>query len=476
MLRMSSGTTFDPSREWLGIDAVDLADPRLVLGLSAAPLDRETVSRAADERLARLRGFDPGPFTIAHGALVKRVEQCRDELLASLPAQPRSGFAPPPPPGAVSRPPFVPAPAGVRPPPPAPQRVPAPPPAPTARPAAGAPVSAAPQRPTAPIAQPAGPSRRRTRWLPLLTLPILAAGLFAFRDRLLPQRDRLIAAARDGAEQFSEMIAPSQPAAPAETSPPVPRPVPPDQPPTRPKMVEEPPQNVPPTGPTEPAGDAPDTAPRPPLQAPRDPPPPADGATRPTETVPTRREQQPPPVDAARLDELLGAARTALVAGDFDRAESSLARARDAAGTGPAADRVAGWEQLVQHARRFAFFRGKALAAAAGRDFDVGDKRISVVEVTDRQFIFRHEGSNRRLPIDEVPEAIVMTLTKKWFAAGGQPANHLFIGARYLSRPEPDATAARKAWLAAQQGGEDVSLLLPLLDDPLLVAGQAGRR
>jgi hypothetical protein len=74
-----------------------------------------------------------------------------------------------------------------------------------------------------------------------------------------------------------------------------------------------------------------------------------------------------------------------------------------------------------------------------------------------------------------VPEAIAMTMTRKWFAGGGQAANHLFVGARYLTRPEPDPAAARKAWLAARAAGEDVSLLMPLLDDPLLRAGASRR-
>lgn len=186
------------------------------------------------------------------------------------------------------------------------------------------------------------------------------------------------------------------------------------------------------------------------------------------EEPPTPPPVRPAPRDAAQLDDLLAGARRALAAEDFAQADEWLGRARNAVGDGPGGDRVAGWEQLAAHARQFAAFRIQALKAGAGRDFQVGDKLISVVEVTDRLFIYRHEGQNIRLPIDKVPEAIAMTMTKKWLAGGGHAANYLFIGARYLTRSEPDPAAARTAWQAAERGGEDVSLLIPLLDDPLL--------
>jgi hypothetical protein len=44
---MSGGIGFDPSREWLGIDAVDLADPFRVLGLAANVSDPAVVTAAA---------------------------------------------------------------------------------------------------------------------------------------------------------------------------------------------------------------------------------------------------------------------------------------------------------------------------------------------------------------------------------------------------------------------------------------------
>lgn len=460
---MSSGTTFDPSREWLGIDAVDLADPRLVLGLSSGPVDREAIIVAAEARLAKLRGLDPGPFTVARTALVKRVEESRDGLLAALPARPGSSFAPPPPPGALPRPAF-PVPSGRRSPASSPQRAtpqrpPPPPSAAITRP------GPSPNGPTSADPVPArfGPRTERSRrspWLFLLAmLAVTAAVGIAFRDRLLPHGDRLVALARNQAEQMAEVVAPSTaPTAPAAT------PSPPaetrqDEPP--PLVRESQPVSPPATASETPATPPPSSSvPVPTLPSQPEPPQP--------DPPPRAKPSRPVAKDAAQLDDLLAGARRALAAEDFAQADEWLGRARNAVGDGPGGDRVAGWEQLAAHARQFARFRGEALRKGAGRDFDVGQDRISVVEVTDRMFIFRHEGQNIRLPINKVPEAIAMTMTKQWFAGGGHAANHLFIGARYLTRSEPDPAAARTAWQAAQRGGEDVSLLIPLLDDPLL--------
>lgn len=489
---MSSGNSFDPSREWLGIDAVDLADPRLVLGLPPGPITREAIIAAADVRLSKLRGLEAGPFTVARTALIRRVEESRDGLLASLPtARTASGFAPPPPPGAVPTP-------ARRPPGPQPNREarhlrPSPPSPAPACPAEVTRRTPARERGPGPTGR-ISPARRRSWSLPLLTVSIAAAAALAVYNGLVPSADRLLALAREKAPGFVDLALPTDVPPATTTRPPGPRgrPVSPsatggaEQSPTRPQMIDEPASNA--VRISTPAG-AVETAPRETSSPRPEPTPQSQRAPQPPEHQPPLpavvpqpvaqqpREQPPRPVarESARIDDLLAGARAALAAGKFDKADDWLARARDAVGDGPGADRVAGWEQLAAHARKFATFRGQALKAGAGREFDVGRDQISVIEVTDRMFIFRHEGQNKRLPLDAVPEAIAMTMTKKWLAGGGHAANHLFIGARYLTRPEPDAAAARKSWLAAQQGGEDVSLLVPLLDDPLF-RGPPARR
>ncbi|MEI6506536.1 MAG: hypothetical protein WCO90_11760, partial [Planctomycetota bacterium] len=96
---------FDPCREWLGIDAVDLASPHEVLGLGVDESDALTIVRAADARLSALRAIDPGPFDRAHAAIVARVAEARDALLKNLTGTADNarrpgpaGFSAPPPP------------------------------------------------------------------------------------------------------------------------------------------------------------------------------------------------------------------------------------------------------------------------------------------------------------------------------------------------------------------------------------------
>ncbi|MFY8220507.1 MAG: hypothetical protein ACOVJ6_01210, partial [Pirellulales bacterium] len=102
---------FDPCKQWLGIDAVDLVDPRRVLGIRPSETDAATVSGAAAARLDRLRSVEPGPFAVAHNALVKRVEEARDAVLAEIAAPARASrgsgdrLSMPPPPGGGTSPP-----------------------------------------------------------------------------------------------------------------------------------------------------------------------------------------------------------------------------------------------------------------------------------------------------------------------------------------------------------------------------------
>lgn len=106
---------FDPCRQWLGIDAVELGDPRRVLGLLPSEADPLVVLRAADARLTLLRGIAPGPFDMARNALIRRVEESREAVLAQIaaaaPVPVSAAFRMPPLPGGavrVAQPPRVP--------------------------------------------------------------------------------------------------------------------------------------------------------------------------------------------------------------------------------------------------------------------------------------------------------------------------------------------------------------------------------
>ncbi|NBW97745.1 MAG: hypothetical protein EBR28_13720, partial [Planctomycetia bacterium] len=75
---------FDPCKQWLGIDAVELVDPRRVLGLAPGETSPQAVQRAAEARLTVLRGVPAGPFDRARAALMERVAEARDAVLAQL--------------------------------------------------------------------------------------------------------------------------------------------------------------------------------------------------------------------------------------------------------------------------------------------------------------------------------------------------------------------------------------------------------
>jgi hypothetical protein len=144
-----SQAAFDPCRQWLGIDAVELGDPRRVIGVSPGESDPLAVLRAAESRLSLLRGLSAGPFELARNALLKRVEEAREAVLQQIAATPREAFPqpisfnmPPPPAG------YAVAPPGMAVPPPPVPPVPIPP-VPAAAPAWIPPVPAA-----APVAQP----------------------------------------------------------------------------------------------------------------------------------------------------------------------------------------------------------------------------------------------------------------------------------------------------------------------------------
>jgi len=112
----------DPCREWLGIDAVDLAQPHVVLGVDRDESNPTVITAAADTRLQSLRTVSPGPFEKAHAALLTRVAEARDQMLQSIaarppaptpPPRPRGLAAPPPPPVRAAAPALAPPPVPI---------------------------------------------------------------------------------------------------------------------------------------------------------------------------------------------------------------------------------------------------------------------------------------------------------------------------------------------------------------------------
>lgn len=498
---------FDPCRAWLGIERADLADPRRVLGLLPAEADPIVVLKAAETRLKALKGLAAGEHHAAREALILQVEQARERVLSQIAAAAGNGgsagtpaaatnaggFSMPPPPHRRDRPEAPQAaevrfddPAGVR---------------AAAEPALPAPLVRVRSR---------LPARRQGNaaiWVSLLAMVASVAAGAGFiwwqsRQEDLRQKAREQAVLRAKSEGEA---APTD-----DRRPPPPKPLPGDAPisssppPVRSGPIRKPkalpvpkpaiggdesgskeiadarmpnPASEDIAGPTTdeaPAGDdtpqaaMEDTASSgegisaPPMAAGEDA---ADEATidEPTSDEPAGETT----ANTAAVDGAVGEALAALRIGDFDTADATLASALEAEGSVPSKRRISDWQTLAQYAREFDGFRAKAIAEVKpGNEFDVNGKKVAVVEIDDKKFIYRFQGRNKTTPRTKIPAAIGMAIVSTWFDE--RPANHLFLGAHHATKPEPDLPKARDHWERAEKGGINAEPLLRLLDDPAL--------
>ena len=222
-------------------------------------------------------------------------------------------------------------------------------------------------------------------------------------------------------------------------------------------------------------------APAPPPVATNDPP--AAPRARTPEPVPQPVSPPPPPPpeieppaaidDEARraIDEQLARGLEALRNEDFPGAAKAFTVAADrAAGDADVLDRVSRWQLLADYARQFPRHRDAALQAAGkGRDYEIGARKIGVVEVNDQQFIYRENGKNIRVPRNAIPDDILLAIVEAWFAGADKAGNHMILGAIHITRPRPDLEGARREWSVAASRDEPTGrALLRLLDDPLL--------
>ncbi len=478
---MSVGRGFDPSREWLGIDAVDLADPFRALGLAATEADPAVVTAAAERLLARLRGVAPGPFRLAHESLRKRIEACREEVLAVVATRPRpaavGGFVPPPLPGLAT--------AGAGGPPAA--AMPAPPPPPLPRPAAG-PVATSPVPGADEVESPAFQFNRPIRRTPastgaaaalvsLLAVAAVVVAAYVLWPALaeLVKRPRQVATETPVPSSPGAAVPPPAAATPERDSDPAftsrdPLPAQPlegqpvDAEPVRPRRPPRPR----PVARMEP-GTADDSDRSEPIPFEPGPPTPVPAPPQPS------REQRARA--AAGVQQALGEAYAAIRSDEFDTADERVAAAASlAAENDDLTRRILPWQQFARDARAFIQYREQALDAAnAGGDYEVRTAdgtmtRISVIESTPEKFVYRSAGRNIRGPRAKIPGPILTAIVREWFAADGRPANSVFLGVHLLTKEKPNLAAVRREWDRARQGGEDVSNLEPLLDDPIIRA------
>jgi hypothetical protein len=495
---------FDPCRAWLGIDRADLADPRRVLGLVPGEADPIVVLKAAETRLKALKGLAAGQHHAAREALILQVEQAREKVLSQIaavgngqappgPSAQGSGFSMPPPPRRHGL-------------------------AATDAEAGATVVFDEPDGSESEAEDAFAPPVVRVRryragrrqgsaaiWASLLAiLGSVAAGVgfiwWQARQQDLRQagRSQATRSLRD-----EDLAGVPQGDAPARS-----KPLPEDAaissspPPSRPEGMKPitpstsrpaPPVKTPPT--TSVAAPTPEPTPEPaftePMEtAPAEPQPSLDtvasmdGDAPPEEMMtdagmpgdagtdmPADDEMaSADSTDASEIETAIASALSAIRTSDFDTADVLLASALEGGRSMPAKRRVSDWQTLAQYAREFAGFREKAIAAVKpGDEYDVNGKKVGVVEIDDKKFIYRFQGRNKTTPRNKIPAGIAMAIVTTWF--DDRPANHLFLGAHHATKPEPDLAKARDQWERAEQGGINAEPLIRLLDDPLLQEG-----
>jgi hypothetical protein len=173
----------------------------------------------------------------------------------------------------------------------------------------------------------------------------------------------------------------------------------------------------------------------------------------------------------AAVDKAVAEAFAAMRGGDFDTAASRL-KDVSAGDDGQVQARLDRWRQFLHYARGMVDLRKRALAEAAdGREYELGDRVIVIVEMNDRQVIYRDRGKQHEVPRDKLPQELEQAIVEQWLAGDGRAANHLFLGAGHLLREIPSPADAVREWQTAAAGGErDGQLLQPLARDPALFA------
>lgn len=399
---------FDPCREWLGIDADDLSDPRRVLGLPRSAGGAEAVMRAAEARLESLGRVSPGPFAKAHAALIRRVEEARDSMLGAAASDSPARAA-----GDASLPVDFP--------------------------------SLAPGR---------GGRRRRRKagsgglLLPAIALLGLAGAVLAFLV-IRPDRASGTSGQRGIAADSGQQAANRQQREATERA----------QRDDEKRKAEEQARR------DEQARRAAEQARRD-EQATKA----AEQAQR-AETQPDEKPRGAEQArTAAARDGALAKAYEALRQEDFDAADRLLAdEERQVGDDVEAATRLERWRLLAGYAREFTRFRAQAFAAAnEGREYEIDGSRFAIIEITPEMFVFRQAGQNKRVPRAEVDPRLEMAIVEAWFAGDGRAANHLFLGAGWLCLDSSDLRRARAEWTIAGEGGEAAEPLLALLDDPVI--------
>ena len=137
------------------------------------------------------------------------------------------------------------------------------------------------------------------------------------------------------------------------------------------------------------------------------------------------------------------------------------------------AERVERWSRLATYARKFLGFRDQALRASGENEIELdGGRLIGIVEINADRVVYRERGRTERVPLDRLPDDILLAIVQQWFNAAAKPGNHIYLGVFHILRKEPDLASARGEWQLAAFGGEqEGTALQPLLADPVIKNG-----
>jgi hypothetical protein len=434
---MQNNAPFDPCRQWLGIDAVELVTPHRVLGISPLETDPLVIVRAADQKLGVLRSIDPGSLVRARDALVTRVEQARDAMLAA--ASSGAGNVAPFPAAPQSTPPAFPAAAGEH-------------------------------LPSEEFSNPVTLRQPRRIVRPSRPSPVMPLAVTALLLGVAGWLGYQVLQQQPGKQVASTN--PKQPDRPKAVPAPKPQPEPEPAPKPEPEPAPKPEPEPAPKPEPEPAPKPePEPAPKPePEPAPKPEPEPAPKP----EPEPPLTPQEFSARDRKALERHLKDAYAALRESDFQKADEFLEAARAiAAQDEPSADRVARWNRLAMYARKFPGLRDEALKNSGDNEIELdGGRLIGIIEINADRVIYRERGRTERVPRDRLPDDILLAIMQQWFNAAAQPGNHIYLGVFHVLRKEPDLASARGEWQLAAFGGEqEGTALQPLLTDPIIKSG-----
>lgn len=243
-----------------------------------------------------------------------------------------------------------------------------------------------------------------------------------------------------------------------------------------PRPAERAAKQEPPAAITPPAPAEPEPKPEP------EPPPPAPSlATAAADTPPAMREAErpaPSEQDTAQAAEAMAraidTAAAALRRHELAAADEALEVADAAAGDDPALEtRVNRWRLLLTYAKQLDEHLARAVASAnEGREYTIGERTISIIELGPEAFAFKERGKVTRGPRTDLPRVVERAILAAWFDGDPRPANSIFVGLHRLLDDDPDLKRVRASWEEAAAGDEAAASILPLLDDPALVASR----